>query len=129
MRETLANGGEDAEAPTFFACLGVMVYLPNEAVEAIFRVVALFSKGLPDGVHVFAGRIVRRRVGDGEGGLGCGGTLPTYHDPEVLYHQLLEIGYSRVAILTPEQAADLYYSGTGVVLPPPRRAGIACAYV
>jgi hypothetical protein len=53
----------------------------------------------------------------------------TYHDPGALCDELKNAGYSRVAILTPEEAADLYYSGTGVLLPPPRRAAIACAFV
>ena len=129
LRETLANGGVDAEAPAFFACLGVMVYLPKEAVDAIFRVVASFPKG-SQMVFTFS-------QGESSAGFSAmakevaavGEPFRTYHDPDTLYRELLEIGYSQVAILTPEQAADLYYSGTGVVLPAPRRAAIACAHV
>ncbi len=129
LRETLANGGVDIEAPTFFACLGVMVYLPKEAVDTIFRVVASFPQG-SQMVFTFS-------QGESSAGVSAmareaaavGEPFRTYHDPDTLYSELLEIGYSQVAILTPEQAADLYYSGTGVVLPPPRRAAIACANV
>lgn len=129
LHETLTNGGVDIERPTFFACLGVMVYLRKEAVDAIFREVASFPKG---------SRIVFTfSQGESSPGLSAlakkaaaaGEPFRTYYDPDILRRDLLDTGYSRVAILTPEEAAELYYSGTGVGLPPPRRAAIACACV
>jgi methyltransferase (TIGR00027 family) len=129
LRETLAKGGVDIELPTFFACLGVMVYLPKEVVDAIFRMVASFPRG-SQMVFTFS-------QGQSSAGLSAmtkeaaavGEPFRTFHDPDTLYRDLLRIGYSRVAILQPEEAAELYYSGTGSTLPPPRRAAIACVYV
>lgn len=111
MRETLANGGVDLELPTFFAVLGVMVYLPKEVVDAIFRVVASFPK---DSQMVFT-----FSQGQSSAGLSAmakeaaavGDPFRTFHDPDTLCRDLLRIGYSRVAILKPQEAAELYYSG------------------
>jgi methyltransferase (TIGR00027 family) len=129
LRETLANGGVDIGAPTFFACLGVMVYLPKEAGDTIFRAAASFPQGSQLVFTFSQGGSSASTSAMAKEAAAVGEPFRTYYDPDTLSRELLEIGYSQVAILTPEQAADHYYSGTGVVLPPPRRASIACAYV
>jgi hypothetical protein len=53
----------------------------------------------------------------------------TYHDPDALHQELLEIGFSQVSILSPQQAKDLYYRERNNSLPPPVRASIARAIV
>jgi methyltransferase (TIGR00027 family) len=129
LGEALAWGGVDADAPVFFACLGVMVYLPKEVVDAIFRVVASFPRGSQIVFTFSQGEPSAGTSAMAKEAAAVGEPFRTYHDPDNLRSELLEMGYSRVAILTPKQAADLYYSETGIVLPPPRRAAIACAYV
>ncbi len=127
--ETLVKGGVDTKAPAFFTCLGVMVYLPKQAVDSIFHAVAAFPKGSQLVFTFSQGGSSAGALAMTKEAAAVGEPFRTYHHPETLCREILEIGYSQVVFLSPEEAADLYYSGTGVVLPPPRRAAIACASV
>jgi O-methyltransferase involved in polyketide biosynthesis len=42
LRDILSAGRLDFNAPAFFSCLGVLVYLPADVVQSIFRLVASF---------------------------------------------------------------------------------------
>jgi methyltransferase (TIGR00027 family) len=45
LADGLRTAGVDFGVPTFFSCLGVLVYLTREAVDAVFQLVASFPRG------------------------------------------------------------------------------------
>lgn len=55
LRETLVQAGLDPGRPAFFSCLGVLVYLTQDAVRALFRMVTSFPAG-SELVLTYAGR-------------------------------------------------------------------------
>jgi methyltransferase (TIGR00027 family) len=134
LPKVLSSSSLDLTAPAFFSCLGVLVYLPADSVNAIFRFTASFPKrseivftfsqgdrssdGQPNGAAILADRCAA-----------VGEPWRTYHDPDALHRELLEIGFSQVSFLSPQQARDLYYRGRDNSLPPPMRASIARAIV
>jgi len=135
LREILANNSSlDFHAPAFFSCLGVLVYLPQATVRAILQLIASFP-ALSEVVLTFS---QGRRPGDdqyegfstlAQSAAAVGEPWLSYHDPDALSAELSEMGFSRVAILSPAEAEQLYYRDRSDGLPPPRRATIARAIV
>lgn len=124
----------DFRVPAFFSCLGVLVYLPQTSVNAIFRLIAAFprrsevvfsfSQGNRPGDEQSSGvsTLAQHAAAAGEPWL-------SYHDPDALAGELSKLGFSRVSFLSPEDARHLYYQVRGDGLPPPRRITIARAIV
>lgn len=134
LKDILAQSTLDFAAPTFFACLGVLIYLPEESIRAIFQLTASFPK--------FSEIVFTFSQGDGNSGGGpslvstlaeasaaVGEPWRSYHDPDALGRELSEIGFSQIAFLSPQEAKDLYYRDRSDGLPPPRRSSIARATV
>ncbi len=123
----LQGSGFDPARPTFVSWLGVMTYLTPDAVEAVFRWVAslpasselVFTFSQP---RAHSSPLAERARALGEPWL-------THVTPEQLTAQLLDLGFTRVELLTPEAAEARYLSGRADALPIPRRASTASALV
>jgi O-methyltransferase involved in polyketide biosynthesis len=120
LLEILAASRLNFQAPAFFACLGVLVYLAAPAVEAIFRLVTSFPRG---------SEIVFTIAQPGEHSLAqdaaaVGEPWLSFHDPVLLASQLTAAGFSEVYFLDPETARERYYQDRTDALPPPRRVTI-----
>lgn len=134
LPQVLSSSSLDLTEPAFFSCLGVLVYLPADSVNAVFRLTASFPKR-SEIVFTFS---QGTRSSDGQpnkaailadASAAAGEPWRTYHDPDALRRDLLEMGFSQVSFLSPQQAKDLYYREGDNSLPPPRRASIARAFV
>ncbi|HET8649370.1 MAG TPA: SAM-dependent methyltransferase [Gemmatimonadales bacterium] len=131
LEEGLRRHGVDLQAPTFFSWLGVMVYLTEPAIDAVFRLVA----SCPEGSEiVFTFSPPRRQREDGIPGLAeraaeLGEPWLSHFEPEQIERKLLGFGFREVLFLTPAEAEERYFSGRGDGLPPPRRINIAAAAV
>jgi len=107
----------DFKEPAFFSCLGVLVYLTREAVDAIFQLVAAFPEG-SEIVFSFSqsggGEIAERVAAGGEPWL----THFTYAEIE---ESLRRLGFSEVNSLGVEETRRLYFQrprGDGLEAPP-----------
>ena len=130
LRRILANSSLDLEAPAFFSCLGVLVYLTENSVRSIFAFVASFPRG-SELVLSFSqghdkGGVVKSLA---DASAAVGEPWNTYHTMEELTQQLMDSGFSEVLFLTPEEAEVRYYRDRQDNLPPPKRVTIARALV
>lgn len=109
LRDILSHSSLDFTAPAFFSCLGVLVYLAEDSVKAIFQVAASFPK-LSEIVFTFSqGNVTSgdergSRPSLAEAAAAVGEPWRSYHGPDVLRRELSEIGFSRVAFLSPQEA-------------------------
>jgi methyltransferase (TIGR00027 family) len=126
-RDTLAGGlaaaGFDPAQPTFFIWLGVVPYLPEEAVWATLGFIA----SLPNGAHVVFD------YGDPPASLSpemradhdrraarvaeLGEPLITYFESDELRARLLSLGFSEVEDLGPPQIAARYFPNRVASIP------------
>ena len=127
LADGLRKAGIDNTKPAFFSWLGVMVYLTQPAVDAVFATIATFPKG-SEIVFTFSSRArntltTRRMAAGGEPWL-------THMLPNVLAKQLYGHGFSRVEFLRPAAMRALYVPTprTDSLLAPARTA-IASATV
>jgi len=133
LGDALALGSLDFRSPVFFSCLGVLVYLPQTSVSEIFQMVASFPAPseivftFSQGDRSFEDNPGRPSLADEVAALGE--PWRSYHDPAALCRELSEAGFSRVSLLSPEEAKDLYYRERTDGLPPPRRSSIGRAIV
>lgn len=130
LHDTLSRSSLNSHAPVFFSCLGVLVYLAEHTVRAIFELIASFPKGSEFVLTFSQGEDKNGAVKTlAEAAAKSGEPWRTYHSPEELTHQLLESGFSEVSVLSPQEAKELYYCDRRDNLPPPRRSSIARAIV
>ncbi|HKF23250.1 MAG TPA: SAM-dependent methyltransferase [Candidatus Angelobacter sp.] len=130
LREIFSRSSLDVHAPAFFSCLGVLVYLAEDAVQAIFELIASFPKGSEFVLTFSQGESTNGAVKKlADASAKVGEPWRTYHSPEELTRQLLKSGFSEVSVLSPQEAKDLYYRDRQDNLPPPSRSSIACAIV
>jgi methyltransferase (TIGR00027 family) len=127
LREGLLASGLDFSQPTFFSCLGVMIYLTREAVDAIFALVAAF----PAGSEIAFTYSTRDRAFSrlAERVSAMGEPFQTHFDPEQLRQDLHDLAFSEVTFLSLDEADRMYFQGRDDGLRPPLRAGIAAAVV
>jgi methyltransferase (TIGR00027 family) len=134
LGDILSLSSLDFRAPAFFSCLGVLVYLPEDSIKAIFRLTASFPK-LSEIVFTFS---QGNRSSDDQPGsdssladaaAAVGEPWRSYCDPDALRRELSEIGFSQVFFLSPQEAKHLYYRDRRDALPPPRRTSIGRAMV
>lgn len=85
LRDALSAGSLDFAAPAFFSCLGVLVYLPAEAAQSIFRLVASLPK-LSEIVFTFSQGGGVEAIA--EAAAAAGEPWRTYYDPAALAEQL-----------------------------------------
>jgi methyltransferase (TIGR00027 family) len=126
LAEGLRASRLDFSQPAFFSCLGVLVYLSQEAIDAIFELVAGFPAGSeiaftfspPESAQ---SELAARAEAAGE-------PWRSHTSPEALQRDLGALGYSQVSFLGAEEADLAYgFSGRSDDLAPPHRAGIAAA--
>jgi methyltransferase (TIGR00027 family) len=133
LREILARSSFDFSRPAFFSCLGVLVYLPPEPINALFELVG----SLPKASELVLTFTSRRSASSTEAAFGqlaqaaaaLGEPWRTYHEPEAIKEALLKAGFTSVDFLSPEEAGRLYFRGRTDGLPPPQRTAIARAVV
>jgi methyltransferase (TIGR00027 family) len=134
LRDILSLSSLDFRAPAFFSCLGVLVYLPEDSIKAIFQLTASFPK-LSEIVFTFSQD--NRSCDDqpdsnsslADAAAAVGEPWRSYYDPDALRRELSEIGFSQVFFLSPQEAQHLYYRDRRHALPPPRRTAIGRAMV
>jgi methyltransferase (TIGR00027 family) len=127
LRDGLQRSGLDFSEPAFFSCLGVLVYLTREAVDAVFRLVAAFPADSEIAFTFSTPESSMSGLADRANALGE--PWRTHIEPETLVHELRSLGFSEIALLNPEEAERIYFQGRSDGLRAPRRAGIAAAVV
>jgi methyltransferase (TIGR00027 family) len=106
LREGLRQSTLDFTRPTFFSCLGVLVYLTQEAIDAIFQLVAEFPPG-SEMVFTFpAGTAPEDSIAIVKG---VGEPFHAYLDPDQLRNDLGVLGLTEFSILSPEDADRIYF--------------------
>ena len=129
LGEGLLAGGVDFSAPTFFSCLGVLVYLSAEAVDAVFALAA----GFPAGSEIafsFGGSGASRSSATAARAAELGEPWLTRLDPEILERKLRSIGFAEISFLGPEEAERVYLrSPRRDALTAPRSSSIGAAIV
>jgi methyltransferase (TIGR00027 family) len=110
----LRRSALDFDRPAFFSCLGVLVYLTAEAVDAVFQLAAGFPPG-SELVFSFSSsgesEIAQRAAAGGEPWL-------THIRGADLARRLGELGFAEIDFLTPAQTRRLYF-------PRPRSDGLS----
>ena len=127
LRDGLRASALDFSRPAFFICLGVLVYLTQEAVDAIFELVASFPAG-SEIAFTFAptsslqGEVARRFAAIGEPRL-------SHAEPDELAQRLRAIGFGDVRFLQRDEAQARYFAGRNDNFEAPPWSGIAAAIV
>lgn len=135
LKDGLQAAGLDFTRPAFFSCLGVLVYLEEEAIAQLFACIAKMARG-SEFVFTFsqpesaldekdaASRAkITAKVSE------MGEPWQSYFEPERLEEVLLDAGFSSVTFLTPEVAAEKYFRGRKDALKAPKRVRIGRAMV
>jgi methyltransferase (TIGR00027 family) len=127
LHDGLRASSLDFSQPTFFSCLGVMVYLTREAVNAIFELVAEFPAD-SEIVFTFSTRDAAvsswadkvKRLGE---------PWRTHFEPDALICDLRALGFSEISLLTADEAEQAYFQGRNDGLHAPHNTNIAAAVV
>ncbi len=128
LREGLLASDLDFSAPAFFSCLGVLVYLSREAVDAVFELAASFPPG-SEIAFTYAGSGANRSA-SAERAAALGEPWRTPLDAANLEAELRAAGFSEVTFLSPDQAEAAYMSASRRDgLTRPRASRIAAAVV
>jgi len=135
LRDGLASGGLDFNQPAFFSCLGVLVYLSEEAADGMFRCVGslpasseiVFTFSLPDAS--LGPREAEHRATMSAMVEGMGEPWRTHFDPELLEQKLRSMGFCEFSVLTAEEAQGKYFQGRSDGLRASKRRHIASAVV
>ena len=133
LADALLRYGIAPKQPTFFSWLGVTMYLTENAVTDVLRVVAGFPRG-SEIVFTFARKASDGAIDEGSARLAelaaaAGEPWITYFDPNEMPSRLHALGFSAVELLDPEDAAKRYFSARKDNLPPPRHSSIVSAIV
>jgi methyltransferase (TIGR00027 family) len=133
LQEGLTASGLDFSRPTFFSCLGVLVYLTEEAAFGVFGLVAslpqsseiVFTFSQPDSVLDAAEMSRRAKVASLAESMGE--PWRTHFDRITLTARLREMGFTEVLVLDPAEAQAKYFSGRTDGLRPLKRENVASA--
>jgi len=114
------------DEPSFFSGLGVMMYLKEDAIDAVLRSVAMFPAG-SEIVLTF-----EPMTGDSPSPLAqhtarLGEPWVSYFEPDALEAKLIGAGFSKVQFLSPAEAGERYFQQRPGDLPAPKRTNILCA--
>lgn len=134
LSEKLAAAGVSSDQPTFFAWLGVVMYLHEAAIDATLRMVASYPPGSelvltflrhprPDSKRAGMFREFADHVAN------AGEPFVTFFEPEQLEAKLLSTGFSSVEFLSADEARSRYFQGRKQDLPVPEYTGVASALV
>jgi len=123
LRDGLLRQGISPSQRTFFSWLGVTMYLPTAAIDAVLRSVAEFPEG-SEIVLTFASasdtpRAVAERAAH------IGEPWLSFFEPAEMRGKLLAAGFTSVELLAPSVAQERYFRGSS--LPSPQRTTIAAA--
>lgn len=129
----LMAAGLDLSRPAFVACLGVLIYLSENAAEAIFRTVGglapgsefvfTFSQPVPSSAGVAApGSAAERMAAIGE-------PWRTRFEPATVERRLREAGAKSIRFLVAADVRERYLGGRGDGLIPPPRSVIGHATI
>jgi methyltransferase (TIGR00027 family) len=127
LREGLRASSLRFSEPAFFSCLGVLVYLSREVVDAVFQLVAGFPAGSEIAFTFSAPESVESRLVEWASALGE--PWRTILEPRTLERELRGLGFSEVSFLSLEEAERKYFHGRSDGLTVPQRGGIAAAVV
>jgi methyltransferase (TIGR00027 family) len=133
LRDGLAASGLDFLRPTFFSCLGVLVYLTEEAAYGVFGLVAsfpplseiVFTFSQPDSAIEAAEMAKRANLAALADSMGE--PWRTHFDRVILAGRLREMGFREVLVLDPAEAQTRYFRDRTDGLCPPRRESVASA--
>jgi methyltransferase (TIGR00027 family) len=115
LASVLRTAGIDAAQPTFFACLGVLIYLSDAAADTIFTMTAGFAPGSefvfsfsrPDASTAsppFPGSAAARVADLGE-------PWRTRFEPDALVARLKRAGFGTVGLLFSGEVTERYLAG------------------
>jgi len=135
LQERLQRAGLDFARPAFFSCLGVLVYLDEKSVAALFASVGAMPRGSeivftfsqPDSALDSRELEIRAKINSTVNEMGE--PWRSYFEPERLREMLLGSGFSQVTFLTPEAAEERYFRGRTDALRAPRRVRLGRAEV
>jgi len=126
LRDGLLRYQVSLDEPTFFAWLGVTMYLKEEAIDAVLRSVAAFPAGseitltYAPSPRDSPSPVAQRAASLGE-------PWVSYFTADALEAKLRGVGFSNVEFLAPAAAAARYFRGRPHDLPVPTRTNIVCA--
>jgi methyltransferase (TIGR00027 family) len=126
LHEGLRRYNVSMNKPAFFSWLGVMMYLKEDAIDAVLRSVATFPAG-SEIVLTFV-----RPPGDSpsiiaQSVANLGEPWMSYFEPDELAVKLRGIGFSKVESLSPAEAEARYFRQRPQDLPVPKQINILCA--
>ncbi len=124
----LARSHFNFNEPAFFSCLGVLMYLTEEAVDAILQ----FAASMPRSgeiVFSFANQSDSQPSVIERNAEALGEPWLTKFHPEELEQKLRKLGFSDIQFLTPQMIAERYLRDRQDGLVVPRRASIVSAKV
>ena len=135
LRDGLQRAGFDFTGAAFFSCLGVLVYLDETSIAALFEFVAsrqrgseiVFTFSQPD--SALDAREAESRAKITAAVSEMGEPWRTYLEPERLREMLTGWGFSAVSFLTPARAEEKYFRGRTDALRPPRHVRLGRAVV
>ena len=128
LRDGLLASALDFSQPAFFSCLGVLVYLTTEAVDAIFELVAGFPPGSEIAFTFPPPGATRSAMAERTGQAGEPWRFEI--DVEGLERKLGALGFSEVDFLSPQYAGKAYFpEARADGLSAPRQTSIAAAIV
>ena len=135
LRKGLQTSTLNFSEPTFFSCLGVLVYLSREAADAIFQLVAafpasseiVFTFSTPD--SSISANDADNRTALANMANALGEPWQTHFEPQALMRDLRALGFSAISFLNPEAADHIYFQSRNDGLRAPRRGGICAAIV
>jgi methyltransferase (TIGR00027 family) len=135
VKDGLARARFDFTQSAFFSCLGVLVYLDEKSVAALFAFVGSMQRGSeivftfsqPDSALDARELEIRAKINETVNEMGE--PWRSYFDPERLREMMLEAGFSEVTFLTPEIAEERYFRGRTDALRAPRRVRMGRAVV
>lgn len=134
LRDGLQASSLDFDQPAFFSCLGVMVYLSEDAAYALFRLVASLP---PPSEIVFTfsppESSLEAKEAEGRASLAAvveklGEPWRTHFEPQALVEKLRGIGFEGMQTLSAEET-ERYFCGRTDSLRAPRHGRIARAVV
>jgi len=132
LADGFRRGGIQLDQPTFFAWLGVTMYLTESAINAVLRTILTFPQS-SEIVFTFAQPRCLASAGDGPTlaamAASVGEPWVTYFEPEPLRATLLSLGFSSVEFLTPADASSRYFRDRSDGLPSPQIISIVSATV
>ena len=114
------------DEPTFFSCLGVTMYLKEDAIDAMLRSVARFPAG-SEIVLTFAQPPVDSPSQLAQRAAGFGESWVSYFEPDELEVKLRGLGFSKAEFLSPVEAEERYFRQHPGDLPVPKQTNILYA--